>query len=200
MQLLRPRVGLRQPALERFSTGIRELVEQLAPVASGADRPHEPVALQALERRVDLPDIDFPGPAQHGLKTVFHLIAVQRLLRQEPQHAELKRHFSRYTYAVCIASMHRPAAMSTAIDENSAHLPARSVATCGRDHRCTRLRVSSRPISRARGGRFGPALPPWRAGWRAFRPGQGCIHRARGSINGPYGGGRTTTAIPRCRR
>src|ERR1700730_16671431 len=103
MQLLWSCVGRCQPAVEGFSSRFGKLVRELASVPTGPDGSHEPIALEALKGGIDLPDIDFPGPSQHGLKTVFHLVAVQRFLRQEPQHAELKRH---YPYSVCMLSMH----------------------------------------------------------------------------------------------
>jgi len=68
-----------------------KLVLQLPAIAATANRPDQPVALEALEGRVDLADIDFPGPTQHRLKAVLHLVAVEGLSLQEAQHAELKR-------------------------------------------------------------------------------------------------------------
>ncbi len=59
--------------------------------------PHPSLLQETLDR----------GPAEHCLKPGLHLIAVKRLLCKEPQHAVLKGHASRYTYSVCIVSMHR---------------------------------------------------------------------------------------------
>src|SRR5712691_11052806 len=92
--------------VERLLAVRRKLVEQLSAVAPRTDRPDEPVTLEALQGRVDLADIDFPGPTQHRLKPVLYLIAVQRLLLQESQHAELKRQSLVYPYSVCMLSMH----------------------------------------------------------------------------------------------
>src|SRR5438309_11612112 len=106
MQLLWPGVRLGEPLVERLVAFGRKLVEQLAAIAARTNRPDEPVALKPLERRVDLADIDVPGPFEHGFKAVFNLISVERLSLQEPQHAELKRYVFDLPYSVCMLSMH----------------------------------------------------------------------------------------------
>src|SRR5256886_16536436 len=90
VELVRPGVRLGEPLVERLMALGRKLVEQLAAIAARTNRPDEPVALKALERRVDLADIDVPGPTKHGFKAVFHLISVERLFLLEPQHVVLK--------------------------------------------------------------------------------------------------------------
>src|SRR5256884_4089314 len=106
-QLLRPGARRGERLVERLVAFGRKLVEQLAAIAARTNRPDEPVALEALERRVDLADIDVPGPTEHGFKAVFHLISVEWLSLQEPQHAVLKRQVFDLPYSVCMLSMHR---------------------------------------------------------------------------------------------
>src|ERR1700736_5682785 len=106
VQLLRSGVRLGEPLVERLLALGRELVKQLSAIAARTNRPDQPVALEALERRVDLADIDVPRTSEHGFKAVLHLISVEGLLLQEPQHAVLKRHSFDLTYSVCMLSMH----------------------------------------------------------------------------------------------
>src|ERR1700686_4759810 len=112
VKLLRSGLRFGDPGVESLAPSLRQPVLELAPVAPLPHRLHEAVALEALERRIDLADIDFPGLPQHRLKPVLPLVAVQRFLREEAQHAELKRHWSRYPYSVCIGSMHGAARKS----------------------------------------------------------------------------------------
>ena len=104
MQALRAKVRLGEPSVQRFAARGGKLVEELAAVTPATQRADQPVALEALERRVNLADIDFPGTAEQRFKTVFHLVSVERLLGEEAQHPVPKRH---YPYSVCIKSMHR---------------------------------------------------------------------------------------------
>src|SRR5262249_55564587 len=75
-QLLRSGLGLDQPGVERGPTLVGEPISQLAPVAAGAHRTYQPVALQPLEGRVDLADVDLPASAEHGLEAGFQLVAM----------------------------------------------------------------------------------------------------------------------------
>src|SRR5207247_9230714 len=104
MEALRAKVRLGEPSVQRFAARGGKLVEELAAVTPATQRADQPVALEALERRVNLADIDFPGTAEQRFKTVFHLVSVERLLGEEAQHPVPKRH---YPYSVCIKSMHR---------------------------------------------------------------------------------------------
>src|SRR5437667_12417945 len=61
VQLLWPGVRLGEPLVERLVAFGRKLVEQLAAIAARANRPDEPVALEALERRGDLAGMRGPG-------------------------------------------------------------------------------------------------------------------------------------------
>src|SRR2546421_8150214 len=92
VQLLWPGVRLGEPLVERLMALGRKLVEQLAAIAARTNRPDEPVALKALERRVDLGGRRIIKKNEHGFKAVLHLISVEWLSLQEPQHAVLKRH------------------------------------------------------------------------------------------------------------
>jgi len=76
--------------LERNRGNGRSLFGLMGALTS-QNRPDEAVPLEALEGRVDLADIDFPGPTEHRLKAVLHLISMERLPFEEPQHAVLKR-------------------------------------------------------------------------------------------------------------
>src|SRR5207302_1627604 len=98
VELLWPGVRLCEPLLERLLTFARKLVQQLAAIPAVPDRPDEAVTLQALEGRIDLADIDFPGPTQHRLKAVLHLISVEGLHLQKAQDAVLKRQSAVYPY------------------------------------------------------------------------------------------------------
>src|ERR1700693_6058413 len=64
------RLGLGEPGVKSLAPAFGKLVEELAPVAPSPDRPHQAVSLEALECRIDLSDIDFPGLSQHRLKPV----------------------------------------------------------------------------------------------------------------------------------
>ena len=76
VKLLRPRVRLCEPIHQRFSARQRELVEQLPTISALADRPDPAIAFKSLERGVDLPDVDFPGAAEHRFKPVLDLVSM----------------------------------------------------------------------------------------------------------------------------
>src|SRR3989440_9017715 len=142
VQLRGPGVRLGEPLVERLMALGRKLVEQLSAIAARTNGPDEPVALKALERRVDLADIDVPGPTKHGFKAVFHLISVERLSLQEPQHAVLKRQSVDLTYSVCMLSMHGGAARC--------QVPARVVARAFSGRSTTGSGVALESIARLR--------------------------------------------------
>ena len=88
---------LAQPEIESPPPLVRDRIGELAAVATAAFRLDQVVALQALERGVDLPDVHLPGSSQQLLEPVLDLVTVERSLGEQPEDPELERHI-RYAY------------------------------------------------------------------------------------------------------
>src|SRR5690606_31480096 len=80
-----------QPFAGLGTTGVRDLVERL-PVARTRHPPHAAVALEALEGRVDLADVERPGAVRPLLDLRMQPGAVGRRQLEDGQQALSKTH------------------------------------------------------------------------------------------------------------